>query len=82
MGGLLPIMETKRAEQSRQVAHREVGSWENAVSDLVKGKQSVCGEKVCRESCGLFYGKECCLDLLITSPLIFGMIVIGQMLSC
>jgi hypothetical protein len=50
-------VKTKRTKQSGQIANREVGGWEYAMSDLVQGKQSVSCEEVRREPCGLFYGE-------------------------
>jgi hypothetical protein len=52
------------------------------MSDLVKGEQSVSCEEVRRKSCGLFYGEESCLDLLVTSSLVLGILVFGKMLTC
>ena len=52
------------------------------MSDLVEGEQGVSREEVCREPCGLFYSKECRLDFLVTSPLVSGILVLGEMLTC
>jgi hypothetical protein len=82
LGRFLPIVKTECTKQSGQVSHCEISGWEDTMSNLVEGKQGVSCEEVRREPCGLLYGEECCLDFLVTSPLVSGILVFGEMLTC